>query len=262
MPKRVVVIVPFALDETGMANRRSQLDSVSLGPDIEFDFRPVKAGPALLDSYHDAIAGRPRDVRGGRHRAGGRLRRRLHRHHERLRRQRPALRARHPGDRPGPRVVPDGADAGRSKFSVLTQWDALEGALRARACASSASTDKCASIRSINMPPDVTNLLGGKEEVVFPKLVGRGHALHRGGRRRGHLPGLHDDAPGARRTSSRTCRCRSINPGPLTYALARDAARPRASRRAASATRAPNVPKREMAAAMLDAAATTESATV
>src|SRR5262245_53374487 len=38
-----------------MANRRAQLESVSLGPDIEFDFRPVKAGPALLDSYHDGI---------------------------------------------------------------------------------------------------------------------------------------------------------------------------------------------------------------
>ena len=27
-----------------------------------------------------------------------------------------------------------------------------------------------ASIRSINTPPDVENLLGGKEEEVFPKL--------------------------------------------------------------------------------------------
>src|SRR4029079_14130519 len=55
VPKRVVVIVPFALDETGMANRRAQLDSVSRVADIEVDCRPVKAGPALLDSHHDAI---------------------------------------------------------------------------------------------------------------------------------------------------------------------------------------------------------------
>ena len=39
----------------GIANRQSQLDSVQLGPDIEFDYRPVKAGPALYDSQHDYV---------------------------------------------------------------------------------------------------------------------------------------------------------------------------------------------------------------
>ena len=50
---RVVVLVPFAFDEKGLANRRAQLASVKLGPEIDFDYRPVKAGPALYDSYQD-----------------------------------------------------------------------------------------------------------------------------------------------------------------------------------------------------------------
>ena len=40
-----------------MKNRRAQLESVALGPGIEFDFRGVKAGPALLDCYHDYVMG-------------------------------------------------------------------------------------------------------------------------------------------------------------------------------------------------------------
>ena len=45
MPK-VLVIVPFALDEEGVNNRRAQQKAVKLGPDIEFDYKPVTAGPA------------------------------------------------------------------------------------------------------------------------------------------------------------------------------------------------------------------------
>ena len=51
--KKVLVIVPFNLDEPGIANRQAQMEEVELGQDIEFDFRGVKAGPALFDSYHD-----------------------------------------------------------------------------------------------------------------------------------------------------------------------------------------------------------------
>src|SRR5687767_2566419 len=52
---RVLVIVPFPFDEHGVANRRKQLKSVRFGPGIEFDYRPVKAGCALFDSYHDWV---------------------------------------------------------------------------------------------------------------------------------------------------------------------------------------------------------------
>ena len=50
---KVLVIVPFALDAQGVANRQAQTKAVKLGPDIEFDFRPVTAGPTSFMSAHD-----------------------------------------------------------------------------------------------------------------------------------------------------------------------------------------------------------------
>ena len=52
MPK-ILVIVPFALDEQGLARRRGQLDAVRLDPASEFHFRPVTAGPTSFMSPHD-----------------------------------------------------------------------------------------------------------------------------------------------------------------------------------------------------------------
>jgi len=53
--QRVLVIVPFPFGEEGLANREAQMADVEIGPGITFDFRGVKAGPALFDSYHDWI---------------------------------------------------------------------------------------------------------------------------------------------------------------------------------------------------------------
>jgi len=52
MPKGLV-IVPFPLDDEGVANRKLQLKSVKLGPDIDFDFRPVRASCTSFMSDHD-----------------------------------------------------------------------------------------------------------------------------------------------------------------------------------------------------------------
>ena len=57
-----------------------------------------------------------------------------------------------------------------TRFSVLTQWDPWKVAFE-KSLQEYGLMDKCASIRSINIPPDVRNLLGGKEEDVFPKLL-------------------------------------------------------------------------------------------
>ena len=45
---RVLVLIPFPLDSEGVENRRGQLRAVRLGPDVEFDFRPVVAGPGVV----------------------------------------------------------------------------------------------------------------------------------------------------------------------------------------------------------------------
>ena len=50
---KILVIVPFALDEAGVARRRDQLKAVKREPDSEFHYRPVKAGPTSFMNPHD-----------------------------------------------------------------------------------------------------------------------------------------------------------------------------------------------------------------
>ena len=56
------------------------------------------------------------------------------------------------------------------KFSIITMWDPWK-----RFYEKNLDTyqlwSKCASIRSIDTPPDAANLLGGKEDEIFPRLV-------------------------------------------------------------------------------------------
>ena len=213
---KVLVIVPFAFDEKGLANRRAQLNSVKLGPEIEFYYRPVKAGPDLYDSYHDWTLADVSIFEAG-------------------------LTAQEEGyDAVCIDTMSDsGMNALRSvldipvigpgrasylmalmlgtRFSVLTQWDPWKN-LYKKGLQEYGLTDKCASIRSINMPPDVENLLGGKEEVVFPKLVAEG------------LRCVEDGAEAICLGSTTMHQAHAhlvknlpvpvINPGPLTYKLA------------------------------------------
>ena len=44
---KVLVIVPLPLGAEAVERRRRQLQHVKLGPDIKFDFRPVKAGRSI-----------------------------------------------------------------------------------------------------------------------------------------------------------------------------------------------------------------------
>lgn len=50
---RVLVLVPFPLSDDGVVLRRAQRSFVSLGPDIQFDYRPARASCAMFDSPHD-----------------------------------------------------------------------------------------------------------------------------------------------------------------------------------------------------------------
>ena len=50
---KILVIVPFPLDEQGVANRRKQAEEVQLGPETQLDFRPIKAGCTSFESDHD-----------------------------------------------------------------------------------------------------------------------------------------------------------------------------------------------------------------
>lgn len=250
----VLVIVPFPLDEEGVANRRAQLAELNLGGDIRFDYRPVRAGPALLDSPHDWLLGDLAIFEAG---------------------------AEAQNDGYDAVCIDTMSDSGMtalrstldipvigparasylmalmlgSKFSVLTQWDPWIGLYR-KNLQEYGLADKCVSVRSINKPPDLRDLLGGKEEEIFPLLVQEGlrcvedgaeviclgsttmHQAH------GHLA---ENLP-----------VPVINPGPLTYKLA-ETVLGLGLTHSRKAYPVPNVPKIEMVHAMLDAAVENEA---
>jgi len=214
--KRVLVIVPFPLDDDGVANRKAQLDSVKLGPDISFDYKPVKAAPALYDSYHDYVLADVSIFEAG-------------------------LSAQDDGyDAVCIDTMSDsGMNALRSvldipviapgrasfltalmfanNFGILTQWDPWKG-LYKKTLREYGLEDKCVSIRSPNIPPDVSSLLGGKEEDVFPKLLAAA------------MQCVEDGAEAICLGSTTMHQSHAwlqerlpvplINPGPLTYKLA------------------------------------------
>jgi allantoin racemase len=213
---RVCVLVPFALDESGLANRRAQQQSVVLGPDMELDYKPVKAGPEFYDSYHDYVLADMGMLEAG-------------------------IEAAQEGyDAVCIDTMSDsGANALRSvldipvitpgkasylmalmlghRFSVLTQWDPWL-ALYKKGLQEYGLTHLCASLRSINVPPDVSNLLGGKEEVVFPKLVEAGLKCVEDGADVVCLGSTTMHQAHAHLTENLPVPV--INPGPLTYKMA------------------------------------------
>ena len=114
---------------------------------------------------------------------------------------------------------------------------------------------KCASIRSINTPPDLSNLLGGKEDVVFPKLKAAAEQCIEDGAdvicmgsttMHQAVPYLRENLP-----------VPVINPGPLTYKLAEFMIGLGLAQSRKAYPR-PGVPKFAMLEAMLSAAAESE----
>ncbi len=50
---RILVLVPFALDDEQIANRSAQTKEITLGPDVGFHYKAVTAGPTSFTSPHD-----------------------------------------------------------------------------------------------------------------------------------------------------------------------------------------------------------------
>jgi Asp/Glu/hydantoin racemase len=168
MSKRIAVLVPFAFDETGLAGRRQQQQSVSWGDGIEFTYVPVSAGPQWYENYHDWILAD-------------------------LAMLECALRIQDDGydaicidtmsdsgvaalrsvlDIPviGPgRVSMLTALMLGNRFSIITmarRW----APLYRKTLDELGLHHKCASVRAIEVPPDNHGLLSGKESDVFPLL--------------------------------------------------------------------------------------------
>lgn len=168
MTQRVLVIVPFAMSADNLALRQEQLKGIDLSPQLQFEFRPVKAGPVNYASHHDFVLADAANFEAG------------------CRAQDEGFSAvcidtmsdsgvaalRSVLDIPvfGPgKVSMLAALMLGDRFSVLTmasRWKPLYK----KALDELGLHHKCASVRAIEVAPDNQALLSGKEEDVFPLL--------------------------------------------------------------------------------------------
>jgi len=219
---RILVIVPFPLDEHNLAQRRGQLQAVRLPADTVVEYRPVRVAPSNYVSGHDSVIAELSIMEAG------------------LQAQAEgfdavcidtmsdtgvtALRAvlRIPVVGPGRHAMLAALMLGR-RFSILTMWDAWRP-LYSKTIADLGLAAQCASVRAANIQPDNRNLLAGKEDTVFPRLAEVGRQC------------VEEDGADVLILGSTTMHdshaylCAHlpvpvINPGPLSYALAQAAIR-------------------------------------
>ena len=248
---RVLVIVPFPMDAASLAQRRAQLDAVQLDPSLEFEFRPVAAGPTNYASHHDFVLADVSILAAG------------------LRAQEEGFAAvcidtmsdsgvaalRSMLDIPvfGPgRVSILTALMLGDKFSIITmasRWKPLYK----KALDELGLHHKCASVRAIEVPPDNQSLLAGKENEVFPLLEAAARAAIATDGADVLILGsttMHE----AHTYLSRVLPVPVINPGPLSYKMA-EAALGLGLTQSRRAYPRPMHPKPAMIEAMIAAAA-------
>ena len=165
---RILVIVPFALDAEGIRNREAQSAYVTFPADWQLTYRPVTCGPMSFMSPHDwglmdmAIfeAGCTAQDEGF---------------------DAVCIDTMSDSGMVMLRSVLDIPVIGAGKasmlyaltlggrFSILAQWEPALPRYR-KAIREYGFDRQCASVRSFDQPPDFANLLGGKEDQVFPRM--------------------------------------------------------------------------------------------
>ena len=168
MNHRIKVIIPIPMDQAGADSRAAQLPASMILPGFCPEFVPVAKGASLGDSAYDALLMDFSVVEAG------------------LRAQEEgysaicidtvsdsglaALRSRLdiPVIAPGMAAFHMACMLGK-KFSVITMWDEWFP-LYEKTLTEYHLWPRVASLRSIKTRPDLTELLEGKEEVVFAKL--------------------------------------------------------------------------------------------
>lgn len=172
--KRIKVIVPIPMDEVGVANRAAQLPPGFVAPGFQPEFTAVKWGAALGDSYHDMLlmdwtvfqAGISAEDEG----YAGVLIDTVSDSGLRPLRSRLSI----PVVGPGESAFATAMMLGK-RFTVLTMWDEWFP-LYQKTLTEYGWWDRVASLRSIDTRPDVTELLAGKEEIIFAKLKAEAEA--------------------------------------------------------------------------------------
>ena len=171
---RIKFIIPFPFDDEGIANRAAQIPKEILGPDTEVECVPVRHSATLVDCYYEALVFDMYIVEAG------------------LRAEEEgydavimdtvsdsgmyALRSRLSIPVIGPGLVSYAVGIMLGKrFSIVTMWDKWRH-LYEKNLDTYHLWDKCASIRAVNIPPDVEALFTGKEEEMFQKLTAEAQA--------------------------------------------------------------------------------------
>lgn len=166
--QRIKVIVPIPMDEAGVANRAGQLPATFVGKGFQPEFEAVRWGAALGDSYHDMLlmdwsvfqAGITAEDEG----YAGVLIDTVSDSGVRALRSRLSIPVVGPGEAAFAMAMMLG-----KRFTVLTMWPEWFP-LYEKTLTEYGWWDRVASLRSIETRPDVTELLEGKEEIVFAKL--------------------------------------------------------------------------------------------
>jgi allantoin racemase len=166
---RIKFIIPFPFDEQGIANRAAQIPKDLLGPDTVVECVPVRNSAGMIESLYEALlfdvyiaeAGLRAEEEGYdavimdtvSDSGLGALRSRL---------SIPVI---------GPGLVSYAVALMLGKrFSIVTMWDKWRH-LYEKNLDTYHLWSHCASIRAVNIPPDVEALFTGKEEEMFRRLT-------------------------------------------------------------------------------------------
>ena len=253
MTRRVLVIVPFAMSADNLLLREQQLAGLQFGPDLVFEYRPVKAGPVNYSSHHDFVLADVANFEAGcRAQAEGYAA--------------VCIDTMSDSGVAALRSVLDIPVFGPGKVSMLTalmlgdRFSILTMASRWKPLYKKALDElgmhhKCASVRAIEVPPDNQALLAGKQELVFPLLEQAARkAIDEDGAEVLILGSttMHQ----AHAWLAERLPVPIINPGPVSYKMA-ESALALGLRHSRAAYPAPMFPRLDMLQAMLDAAQNT-----
>ena len=166
---RIKFIIPFPFDEEGIANRAAQIPRHLLSPETDVECVPVRNSATLVDCYYEDLVFDMYITEAG------------------LRAEEEgydavvmdtvsdsglyALRSRLSIPVIGPGLVSYAVAIMLGKrFAIVTMWDKWRH-LYEKNLDTYRLWEKCASIRAVNIPPDVEALFAGKEEEMFEKLT-------------------------------------------------------------------------------------------
>lgn len=212
--KKILVIVPFPMSDENLQSRRDQLNAVDLNPDLNFEFRAVKAAPRNYVSEADMVLADASILEVG-----------LDAEKEGfdavcidtmsdsgVAALRSVLSI--PVIGPG-RVAMLEAMALGKRFSIVTMWQKWRH-LYEKTIHDLGIGHALASIRSIDIAPDNQALLGGKEDDIFPLLEAAARSAITEDRADVIILGSTTMHQAHGYLSSRL-DVPVINPGPLTY---------------------------------------------